>query len=350
MKISINIRHVTLFIILPLIGFVLLSFIVHSSFLYSYDKDLLYLINGASGSKFLDIIMLTLTEFGGGFFWLLFIIVLWVYGEAEERRFAIFLIITIIISGILGLTLKAFLYRPRPYELLIGIKLIGLEEYGSSFPSGHSFRAFAGSTLMFRRYGKIASPLLALSLAVAFSRIYLGIHYPTDTIAGAFLGLAIANLIFMFTKREFSIIDKVDNAWMNLSRNPWRKMMFAVLLCIILSILSMSFILVKEPNLLNLQYMISNLSIILDLRNFFDYGLIFLWPLSALSALIYPILSLFLQLISAILMLSAKKIKNTNLSNFTSKTSMFIFILSLIMIASALSLLIYLSFVQFSLS
>ncbi len=348
MKISINIRHVTLFIILPLIGFVLLSFIVHSSFLYSCDKDLLHLINGTSGSKFLDTIMLTLTEFGGGFFWLLFIIVLWVYGKAEERRFAIFLIIAIIISVILGLTLKAFLYRPRPYELLIGIKLIGLEEYGSSFPSGHSFRAFACSTLTFRRYGRIASPLLVLSLAVAFSRIYLGIHYPTDTIAGAFLGLAIANLIFMFAKKEYSIMDKVDNAWMNLSRNPWRKML-AVSLCIILSILSMSFILVKEPNLLNLQYMISNLPIILDLRNFFDYGLIFLWPLSALSALIYPILSLFLQFISIILMLSSKKIKDTNLSNFTSKTSMFIFILSLIMIASALSLLIYLSLLQFSL-
>ncbi|MCP8308622.1 MAG: phosphatase PAP2 family protein [archaeon] len=342
MRINSTIRNETFSILLPLIIFIVLSYIVNLSSLYPYDKDLLYMINSASGSKALDTIILTLTDFGGSFFWLLFIIVLWIYGKAKERRFAIFLAITIIASVTLGLIFKAFLYRPRPYELLTGINLIGLEEYGSSFPSGHSVRAFAGSTLIFKRYGRIASPLLALSLAVALSRVYLGVHYPTDVIAGALLGLTIANFIFVFTKRPSLIIDKISNIWMNFSRNLWRKMIFLVSFCIILSILSISFILIKEPNLLNLQYIISNLPIILDLRNFFDYGLIFLWPLSALSLFIYPLLSLFLQLISALLILSAKKIKGANLSDFTLKTGLLLFTLSIIIIASALSIFIYL--------
>ncbi|MCP8317120.1 MAG: phosphatase PAP2 family protein [archaeon] len=336
----INIKHEALFTILPLISFIILSYFVNLSSLYPYDKDLLYMINSASGLKALDVIMLTLTDFGGGLFWLLFAIVLWVYGEAKERRFAIFLAITIITSGILGLMLKAFLYRPRPYELLAGINLLGLEEHGSSFPSGHSFRAFAGSTLILRSYGRIASPLLALSFAVAFSRVYLGVHYPTDTIAGAFLGLTIANFVFIFTKRPSFIIDRIRDIWMKFSRNPWRKMIFSTFFCIVLSILSISFILIKEPSLLDPQYIISNLHIILDLRNLFDYGLIFLWPLSALSAFIYSILSLFLQLISALLILSAKKIKDANLSDFTLKTGLLLFILGIIIIASALSIFI----------
>ncbi|MGQ9469084.1 MAG: phosphatase PAP2 family protein [Nitrososphaerales archaeon] len=341
MRINSN-RHGTLFIILPLISFILLGYIVHSSLLYPYDKDLLYMINGASGSKALDTIMLTLTDFGGGFFWLLFTIVLWVYGEAKERRFAIFLAIAVIISGILGLALKAILYRPRPYELLTGINLLGLEEYGSSFPSGHSFRAFAGSTLMFRSYGRIASPLLALSLAVALSRIYLGVHYPTDVIAGALLGLTVANLIFISTKRPSLPIDKISNVWTIFSRNPWRKMIFSIFFCIVLSIFSINFILIEEPDLLDPQYIISNLPIILDPRNFFDYGRVFLLPLSALSVFIYSLLSLFLQLISALLMLFAKRIEDASLSNFTSKTGVLLFTLSLTTIASTLSISIYL--------
>ena len=343
MKINGNIKYETLFIILPLIFFTILSYIVHISLLYPYDRNLLYMINGASGSEVLDTIMLILTDFGGSFFWLLFIIVLWVYGEARERRFAIFLAITIISSGILGLMFKVFLYRPRPYEFLSGINLIGFEEFGSSFPSGHSVRAFAGSTLIFRSYGRIALPLLALSLIVALSRVYLGVHYPIDTVAGALLGLAISNLIFIFTKRPLSIIDKISNIWINFSKNPWRKMIFPALLCITLSIISINFILIKEPELLNdSQYIVSNLPIILDPRNFFDYSLIFLWPLSALSSFIHPLLSLFLQLISALLMLSAKKIKDDDLSNFTLKTGLLLFALSLTIIAPSLSILIYL--------
>lgn len=348
MKINSNTKYETLFTILPLIIFIILSYAVHISLLYPYDRNLLYMINGASGSEALDTIMFILTDFGGSFFWLLFIIVLWIHGKIKERRFAIFLAITIIASGILGLILKAFLYRPRPYEFLSGINLIGFEEFGSSFPSGHSIRAFAGSTLIFRHYGRMASPLLALSLIVAFSRVYLGVHYPTDTIAGALLGLAVANFIFIFTKRPLSIIDKISNVWINFSKNPWRKMIFPVLFCIVLSIISINLILIKEPELLNdPQYIISNLPIILDPRNFLDYSLIFLWPLSALSVFIHPLLSLFLQLVSALLMLSARKIKDGNLSNLTLKTGLLFFALSLTLIASAISILIYLFVVQF---
>ncbi|NWG08978.1 MAG: phosphatase PAP2 family protein [Nitrososphaerales archaeon] len=331
-----------LFILLPLATFIALVIAVHSSILDIYDKMLLYMINGASGSEALDILMLTLTEVGGGFFWFMVIVVLWVYGRTEERNFAIFLAITFVVSGLSGLVAKTLFYRPRPYEVLSGVDLVGSGEYGSSFPSAHSARAFAGSTLIFRIYGKLAYPLLVLSFAVALSRVYMCVHYPTDAVAGAFLGLAIANFVYILTKKPSALMDRVRNVWVDFSNNPWKRMVFPTLFCIVLSIISVSIILVKEPNLLNNpQDIISSLPIIVDPRNMFDYGITFTWPMSALSILVYPLLSLFMLFMSTFFLVSAKRMKNHSLFDFALKTGTFFFVICLTLIATAFIILVY---------
>lgn len=61
-----------------------------------------------------------------------------------------------------------------------------------SFPSGHATSAFAAAGVVAAMHPRLRAPVLALAALVALSRVYLGVHYPTDVLAGALLGLAIA--------------------------------------------------------------------------------------------------------------------------------------------------------------
>lgn len=85
--------------------------------------------------------------------------------------------------------IKAWLKRPRPFERLAGIdrRIIASDEF--SFPSGHTAGAFLAATLVAGFLPALAPPAYLWATLVGFSRIYLGMHYPTDTLAGAALGL-----------------------------------------------------------------------------------------------------------------------------------------------------------------
>jgi undecaprenyl-diphosphatase len=64
-----------------------------------------------------------------------------------------------------------------------------------SFPSGHATVAFACATVLALAVPRLALPLYVLAALVAFSRVYVGVHYPLDVLAGAVLGVALALLV-----------------------------------------------------------------------------------------------------------------------------------------------------------
>jgi undecaprenyl-diphosphatase len=84
----------------------------------------------------------------------------------------------------------AAIHRHRPFE-----DQLGRHEHGHSFPSGHATTAFAGATMLAACVPRFRVPLLALACLIALSRLYNGVHYPTDVAAGAAAGVAIALLL-----------------------------------------------------------------------------------------------------------------------------------------------------------
>ena len=90
-------------------------------------------------------------------------------------------------AGVLVTILKELFDRARPP--LAGIDAVGVIPSSASFPSGHSATAFAAAVAVGLFYPRLRRPLLALAAVVALSRVYLGVHYASDVLAGSLLGV-----------------------------------------------------------------------------------------------------------------------------------------------------------------
>ncbi len=102
--------------------------------------------------------------------------------------------------------LKIAINRARPYETYPNLIYPNSYEAGKSFPSAHTSLAFATATSLFINNKKwyIALPAYGWATSVAYSRLYLGEHYPTDVIAGAIVGAGSAWLSDWLTKKYFT--------------------------------------------------------------------------------------------------------------------------------------------------
>lgn len=121
----------------------------------------------------------------------------------KTRAAGVMLLISLLMGLLIGeLGLKNIVCRPRPFLVNTAVKLNIHAPSGYSFPSGHSAAAFASATVLVLR-GKRWMGISAVVLAVliSFSRLYNYVHYPSDVLCGALLGVSCALLVvFVFKK------------------------------------------------------------------------------------------------------------------------------------------------------
>ena len=133
----------------------------------------------------LDPIMIFLSNMGDYILWLAIFVALYLW---KGKRVAVSYVFVIFVTIILVFVLKSFFEIPRPDDVRFVI-----EAHGYSMPSGHTSRSFASAMFLHPLVSnnKFRSLIWILAALVSLSRIFVGVHYPSDILAGALVGCII---------------------------------------------------------------------------------------------------------------------------------------------------------------
>ena len=159
--------------------------------LQELDFAVLYWIQDHLRCPFLDGLMPTVSQFGEyGSVWIIAAVLMILL--KRHRRCGITLATGLICSLLIGnLLLKPLVARPRPCWLDETVRLLAASPTDYSFPSGHTLSSFIAAVILLRYDLRFGIPALALAVLIAFSRLYLFVHFPSDVLAGILLGIGI---------------------------------------------------------------------------------------------------------------------------------------------------------------
>ena len=173
------------------------------------DFSILFWIQENIRCVFLDVVFPFITSLcNDGEIWILLGIVLLFF--KKYRKFGIFLLVAMLLGAIIGNgILKPLIARPRPCHILSTLPemLIDIPKITSySFPSGHTTSSFIAATVLTRANKKFAFFAIPLACLIAFSRMYLFVHFPTDILGGVVLGVLIGFFTVTFGKKLWDFI------------------------------------------------------------------------------------------------------------------------------------------------
>lgn len=159
------------------------------------DEVLFRLFNTSLANPVFDVIMPVITNERWWYlpYALLFGWLLWKGGRGGRICAALLVLGVVIGDQFNSAVLKEWVGRIRPCHALEGVRLVGVScGSGKSFPSSHAVNNFTAAVLISQFFPKARIICFVIGSAVAFSRVYVGVHYPLDVVAGAAEGVVIA--------------------------------------------------------------------------------------------------------------------------------------------------------------
>ncbi|WP_407920360.1 phosphatase PAP2 family protein [Gottfriedia luciferensis] len=168
--------------------------------IHTYECQLFYRVNSLFQQRYLNLFFSTITHLGGATFTIVSAFILLLYSRGELHQAAILSCCTLALSHIPVHFLKRFYPRKRPYLKLEGAFVPKKPLKDHSFPSGHTTAIVSVVLPIIMYLPMTAFILLPIIFCVAFSRIYLGLHYPSDVFCGILLGTftAIITQFFLY--------------------------------------------------------------------------------------------------------------------------------------------------------
>ncbi|MBI4919380.1 phosphatase PAP2 family protein [archaeon] len=153
------------------------------------DTTVFLTINSLAGNyALLDYFFIFITHFG-----ILIILALVLF--TKDKKLILQAAFAFLLAVMIDQLINFLFFRPRPFVLGLGTLLISKSGLTSSFPSGHTLMSFAPAAVLFFKNHELGKYALLVASLVGLSRIYVGVHYPSDVLAGMIFGLMCAFIV-----------------------------------------------------------------------------------------------------------------------------------------------------------
>ena len=166
-----------------------------NSIAVSFDIPILDWIQAQLQSPLMDKIWPIVNLFGeGGIFWIALAMIMLV--SPKTRRTGVSMGIAMALGVLIcNIIMKPLIARPRPYDFVVDVlgrpmpDLLVEIQHDYSFPSGHTIASFEACTALMENNSRLGVPSVILAIGIAFARLYLYMHYPTDVFVSVVLGI-----------------------------------------------------------------------------------------------------------------------------------------------------------------
>ena len=164
--------------------------------MHRLDSHVCVAVNHTSQYRVIRDAFRLVSRLGDGIFWYGLMVAILIFKGAESVTPVVHMCLAGLAGTLLYKWLKGKTLRPRPYEVHQDIWLTGTPLDKFSFPSGHTLHAVVFSTVAISYYPHLYMIVMPFTLLVGLSRVILGLHYPSDVLAGASIGALVAWVSF----------------------------------------------------------------------------------------------------------------------------------------------------------